>query len=68
MKNDKKGKFEPIISKISSLGTGAGIVEVVKPGGLVALGTTLDPYLVKSDSLIGSLVRDRFPSKSKQFI
>jgi translation initiation factor 2 subunit 3 len=54
--DDKKGKFEPIISKISSLGTGAGIVEVVKPGGLVALGTTLDPYLVKSDSLIGSLV------------
>ena len=28
----------------------------MKPGGLVALGTTLDPYLVKSDSLIGSLV------------
>ena len=54
--DDKKGKFEPIISKISSLGTGAGIVDIVKPGGLVALGTTLDPYLVKSDSLIGSLV------------
>jgi translation initiation factor 2 subunit 3 len=54
--DEKKDKFEPIVSKISSLGTGAGIVEVVKPGGLVALGTTLDPYLVKSDSLIGSLV------------
>ena len=54
--DEKKGKYEPIMSKISSLGTGAGIVEVVKPGGLVALGTTLDPYLVKSDSLIGSLV------------
>lgn len=54
--DEKKGKYEPIISKISSLGTGAGIVQVVKPGGLVALGTTLDPYIVKSDSLIGSLV------------
>ena len=54
--DDKKGKYEPIMSKISSLGTGAGIVQVVKPGGLVALGTTLDPYIVKSDSLIGSLV------------
>ncbi|CAN5482033.1 translation initiation factor IF-2 subunit gamma [soil metagenome] len=54
--DEKKGKYEPIMSKVSSLGTGAGIVEVVKPGGLVALGTTLDPYLVKSDSLIGSLV------------
>lgn len=54
--DEKKGKYEPIRSKISSLGTGAGIVQVVKPGGLVALGTMLDPYLVKSDSLIGSLV------------
>jgi translation initiation factor 2 subunit 3 len=54
--DEKKGKYEPITSRISSLGTGAGIVEVVKPGGLVALGTTLDPYIVKSDSLIGSLV------------
>ena len=54
--DEKKGKYEPITSKISSLGTGAGIVQVVKPGGLVALGTMLDPYLVKSDSLIGSLV------------
>lgn len=54
--DEKKGKYEPIVSKISSLGTGAGIVQVVKPGGLVALGTTLDPYIVKSDSLIGSLV------------
>jgi translation initiation factor 2 subunit 3 len=54
--DEKKGKYDPIMSKISSLGTGAGIVQVVKPGGLVALGTTLDPYIVKSDSLIGSLV------------
>lgn len=54
--DEKKEKYEPIMSKISSLGTGAGIVQVVKPGGLVALGTTLDPYIVKSDSLIGSLV------------
>ena len=54
--DEKKGKYEQIMSKISSLGTGAGIVQVVKPGGLVALGTTLDPYIVKSDSLIGSLV------------
>jgi len=28
----------------------------VKPGGLVAIGTKLDPTFVKSDSLIGSVV------------
>jgi len=38
------------------LGTGAGIVDDVKSGGLVAIGTKLDPSLSTSDSLIGSVV------------
>jgi translation initiation factor 2 subunit 3 len=54
--DEKKGKYEPINSTISSLGTGAGLVEKVRPGGLVAIGTKLDPTFVKSDSLIGSVV------------
>jgi len=54
--DEKRGKYEPINSTISSLGTGAGLVEKVKPGGLVAIGTKLDPTFVKSDSLIGSVV------------
>jgi translation initiation factor 2 subunit 3 len=54
--DEKKAKYEPIISTISTLGTGAGLVENVKPGGLVAIGTKLDPTFVKSDSLIGSVV------------
>lgn len=53
---NEKGKYEPINSTISSLGTGAGLVEKVRPGGLVAIGTKLDPSFVKSDSLIGSVV------------
>jgi translation initiation factor 2 subunit 3 len=54
--DEKKGKYEPINSTISTLGTGAGLVEKVKPGGLVAIGTKLDPTFVKSDSLIGSVI------------
>jgi translation initiation factor 2 subunit 3 len=54
--DEKKGKYEPINSTISTLGTGAGLVEKVRPGGLVAIGTKLDPTFVKSDSLIGSVV------------
>lgn len=54
--DEKKGKYEPINSIISTLGTGAGLVEKVRPGGLVAIGTKLDPTFVKSDSLIGSVV------------
>jgi translation initiation factor 2 subunit 3 len=54
--DEKKGRFEPVTSHIATLGTGAGLVESVKPGGLVAIGTKLDPALTKSDSLIGSVV------------
>ena len=54
--DDKKGKYEPIHSIVSTLGTGAGLVERVRPGGLVAIGTKLDPAYIKSDSLIGSVV------------
>jgi len=54
--DEKRGKYEPINSTIATLGTGAGLVEKVKPGGLVAIGTKLDPTFVKRDSLIGSVV------------
>jgi translation initiation factor 2 subunit 3 len=54
--NDKKNKYEPIFTEIASLATGAGIVDKVKPGGLVAIGSKLDPSFIKSDSLIGSVI------------
>jgi translation initiation factor 2 subunit 3 len=54
--DEKKGKFDPITSQVSTLGTGAGLVKSVRPGGLVAIGTKLDPTYTKSDSLIGSVV------------
>lgn len=54
--DEKKGKYEPVTSQISTLGTGAGLVDSVKPGGLVAIGTKLDPTFTKSDSLIGSVI------------
>lgn len=54
--DEKKEKYDPIVTQIASLGTGAGIVDSIKPGGLVAIGTKLDPSYVKSDSLIGSII------------
>ena len=54
--DEKKGKYDPISSEVSTLGTGAGLVKSVRPGGLVAIGTKLDPTFTKSDSLIGSVV------------
>jgi len=54
--NEKKKVYETIQTEIVSLGTGVGIVDTVKPGGLIAIGTKLDPSMSRSDSLIGSVV------------
>jgi len=54
--SSKKSTYQPIQTEIISLGTGAGIVDSVKPGGLVAIGTKLDPALTRSDSFIGSII------------
>ncbi|HDP96245.1 MAG TPA: translation initiation factor IF-2 subunit gamma, partial [Euryarchaeota archaeon] len=45
----------PIRTKISSLHAGGEGFESVRPGGLIAIGTFLDPSLTKSDSLVGRL-------------
>jgi len=50
-----KNKYLPIDTRILSLSTSAGIVDHVTSGGLVAIGTDLDPSLTKSDSLVGSV-------------
>ena len=54
--NEKKKSYESIHTKIVTLGTGAGIVDSVKPGGLVAIGTKLDPSMTRGDSFIGSVI------------
>ena len=54
--NEKKKLYEPIQTEIVSLGTGAGTVNEVKPGGLVAIGTKLDPSMTSGDSFIGSVI------------
>jgi translation initiation factor 2 subunit 3 len=49
-------RYEPIFTTIRSLYVGSGSVEQVKPGGLVGIGTSLDPALTKSDGMVGSIV------------
>ncbi|MDG6925579.1 MAG: translation initiation factor IF-2 subunit gamma [Nitrososphaerota archaeon] len=53
---DDRGKYAPLITKVASLGTGVGMAEKVGPGGLVSLGTYLDPALTKGDLMVGSLL------------
>jgi len=64
--NEKRKNYEPLITEIVSLGTGAGTVDNVKPGGLIAIGTKLDPNLTRGDSFIGSVIGkpDSLPENS----
>ncbi|MFQ5911008.1 MAG: translation initiation factor IF-2 subunit gamma [Thermoplasmata archaeon] len=55
IKGEISGKtvWDPIESVVTSLVSGGEIRDEVGPGGLIAVGTELDPALVKSDSLTG---------------
>ncbi len=48
--------WKPLKTKIESIVTGGKQVESATPGGSLAIMTTLDPSVVKSDQLVGSLV------------
>lgn len=55
---EKAGKVEysPIYSEIASLRFSDLEVQEARPGGLVAMGTYLDPSVTKADALMGSVV------------
>lgn len=50
-----KTKYERLVTTIRSLSVSRGPVEEAKSGGLVGIGTDLDPSLTKSDGLVGSV-------------
>ena len=49
-------KMQELYTEITSLHAGNSSVEEALPGGLVGVGTFLDPSLTKSDGLVGSLI------------
>jgi translation initiation factor 2 subunit 3 len=49
-------KFDPIKTKITGIMTGGKSVKEVVPGGSIAIMTTLDPSVIKSDSMTGNIV------------
>jgi len=53
---DKKTRWEPILTKVTTLMSGGRGVKSVNPGGLVGIGTDLDPFITKSDSLVGNML------------
>jgi translation initiation factor 2 subunit 3 len=51
-----KISWERITTTVQSLHTGNTTLEQASPGGLIAIGTKLDPALTKSDGLTGRVV------------
>jgi translation initiation factor 2 subunit 3 len=51
-----KNDFIPILTEIVSISQGDSLLEEANLGGLIGLGTKLDPALTRGDSLIGHLV------------
>ncbi|MFZ2216970.1 MAG: translation initiation factor IF-2 subunit gamma [Methanothermobacter tenebrarum] len=56
LKKDGKTSWNSLYSEIVGLVAGGEPMEEVRPGGLVGVGTKLDPSLTKADSLSGSVV------------
>jgi translation initiation factor 2 subunit 3 len=50
-----KTKYERLVTTIRSLSVSKGQVQEATSGGLVGIGTDLDPSLTKSDGLVGSV-------------
>jgi translation initiation factor 2 subunit 3 len=48
-------KYKSMLTKITSLRSGFGELETALPGGLIGIGTNLDPALTKSDMLVGHI-------------
>lgn len=57
IKIEERGKirYEKIIAKITSLYSGGQQQKKVSCGGLIAIGTLLDPSMTKSDALVGRI-------------
>ena len=49
-------KPTPVVCTVQSLMEETEKLDEARPGGLVAIGTTLDPSLTKSDALVGSVI------------
>jgi translation initiation factor 2 subunit 3 len=56
VKGTSNFQFVPITTDVISLMSGGKRRKELSPGGLAAIGTNLDPFLTKSDSLIGNIL------------
>lgn len=65
---EREGEYKPIRTNIESLQKVGMNLPEVKAGGLIGVGTTLDPFLTKGDSLSGQIVSHprKLPENKKE--
>ena len=56
LKNLETGKYHPVITTIKSIYEGSHSLQSASSGGLIALGTELDPSNTRTDQLIGNVL------------
>jgi len=57
----RKYEYVPLTARVESIRYGNIEVDEARPGGLVAIGTSLDPSLTKGDLMIGNVVGHKVP-------
>lgn len=69
VEKDGKTSYHPVATKITSLFCGTQKVDEATPGGLIAIGTELDPSVTKADNLVGRMVglKDKLPEARDRF-
>ncbi len=56
LEREGKAYWEKITTRITSIITGGRTVKEAGPGGLLAIGTELDPALTKADAFVGRII------------
>lgn len=66
----REDEYKPITTKITSIQRFGKNLKKVDPGGLIALGTKLDPSIVKSDFLSGNIagLKGKLPDTKNELL
>lgn len=55
-RNGKNVECRPFFTKVTSLYAEENVLDVAKPGGLIGVGTNLDPFFCRADKLVGQVM------------
>jgi translation initiation factor 2 subunit 3 len=58
VESEGRKQWVPLQTKVVTLLAGSAVQGEITPGGLVGVGTTLDPVMTKSDMLVGQVAGD----------